>query len=65
MFQEIHEVNEAKGPMVFSGNPAVDSNLWWVWVKFFDLGRVGSIFCGSGRVRSAIFGLGLGLENFP
>jgi len=26
---------------------------------------VGSIFCGSGRVGSAIYGLGLNLENFP
>jgi len=29
------------------------------------LTRVGSIFCGSGRVRSAIYDLGLNLENFP
>jgi len=26
--------------------------------KIFDPGQVGSIFCGSGRVRSAIYGLG-------
>jgi len=26
---------------------------------------VGSIFGGWGRVRSAIYGLGLNLENFP
>jgi len=31
--------------------------------KKFDLGWAGSIFCCSGRVGSAIFGLGL--ENFP
>jgi len=29
------------------------------------LTRVGSIFCGSGRVGSAIYGLGLISENFP
>jgi len=25
----------------------------------------GSIFCGSDQVESAIYGLGLNLENFP
>jgi len=29
------------------------------------LTRVGSIFCGSVRVGSAIYGLGLSLENSP
>jgi len=33
--------------------------------KFFDPGWVGSIFCGSGQVGSAIYGLVLNLENFP
>jgi len=33
--------------------------------KIFDPSRVRSIFCGSGWVRSAIYGLGLNLENFP
>jgi len=38
--------------------------------KFFDPGQVGSIFyvsgqVGSVRVRSAIYGLGLNLENVP
>jgi len=31
----------------------------------FDPGQVGSIFCGSSQVGSAIYGLGLNLENFP
>jgi len=29
------------------------------------LTQVGSIFCDSGWVGSAIYGLGLNLENFP
>jgi len=29
------------------------------------LTRVGSIFCGSGRVGSDIYGLGLNFENSP
>jgi len=33
--------------------------------KIFDPGWVGSIFCGSGRVGSDIYGLGLNFENFP
>jgi len=33
--------------------------------KIYDPGRVGSIFCGLGRVGSAIYGMGLNLENFP
>jgi len=33
--------------------------------KFFVPGRVRSIFCGSGQVGSAIYGLGLNSENFP
>jgi len=33
--------------------------------KIFDLGWVGSVFCGSGQVGSAIYGLGLNFENFP
>jgi len=33
--------------------------------KFFDPGRFRSIFCGLGRVGSAIYGSGLNLENFP
>jgi len=33
--------------------------------KMFDPGQVGSIFCGSDRVESAIYGLGLILEIFP
>jgi len=33
--------------------------------KIFDPGRVGSIFCGSGRVGSDIHGFGLNFENFP
>jgi len=32
--------------------------------NFFDPGRVRSIFCGSGRVGSAIYCLGMNLENF-
>jgi len=32
--------------------------------KNFDPGQVVSILCGSGRVGSAIYGLGLNLENF-
>jgi len=32
------------------------------WVLTSD--EFGLIFCSSGRVRSAIFGLGLGLEDF-
>jgi len=31
----------------------------------FNPGQVGSIFCGSDRVGSAIYGLGLNMENFP
>jgi len=33
--------------------------------KNFDLGRVSFLWLGSGRVGSAIYGLGLNLENFP
>jgi len=33
--------------------------------KFFDPGRVNFLWLGSGQVRSAIYGLGLNLENFP
>jgi len=33
--------------------------------KIFDAGRVGSNFCCLGQVGSAIFGLGMDLENFP
>jgi len=33
--------------------------------KIFDPGQVGSIFCGSGRVGSAIHGLGLNFGKFP
>jgi len=33
--------------------------------KTFDRDWVGSIFCCSDQVRLAIFGLVLGLENFP
>jgi len=33
--------------------------------KFFDPGQIGSIFCGLGRVGSAIYGLGLNLKIFP
>jgi len=33
--------------------------------KIFHPAQVGSTFCCSGRVRSAIFGLGLDFENFP
>jgi len=33
--------------------------------KFFDPDWVGSIFCGSGQVGSAVNGLSLNLENFP
>jgi len=32
--------------------------------KFFNPGGVRSIFCGLGQVGSAIYGLGLNLENF-
>jgi len=43
--------------------PKISSPLFWKkGVKFFDLGWVGTNF--AARVGSAIFGLGLALENF-
>jgi len=33
--------------------------------KIFDPGRVNFLWLGSGWVGSAIYGLGLNLENFP
>jgi len=42
--------------------------MWILFVvvsKNYDPDRVGWIFCCSGLVRSAIFGLGFVLENFP
>jgi len=33
--------------------------------KIFDLGQVGSIFCCSSRVGSAIFSLGLDFKKYP
>jgi len=35
------------------------------WSKIFDPGQVNFWWLGSGRVGSAIYGLGLNLKNLP
>jgi len=57
--------NALHGTSVWIWKKAWNEFVLWIYPKYLLQLVVGSIFCGSGRVGSAICGLGLNLENFP